>query len=330
MGGDSEGQAGVHAAAVLLDRRVEEALDLAEGDDLVELGPHLGPRHAEDRAVEVDVLPAGKLGVEAGADFQQAADAAVEFDVAGRGLGDAGKDLEQRALARAVSADDADDFALFDLEADVLQGPEAVVVGEALAVAQSLHRPPYEAAEGVAQGLVLEHAPRSGTDAVLLADALDADGGVRHRFAGASGPRVRVAGYSVIRYEHNVDLGDSAVTRAVVEADKVVGLPAVFTHEADEVAHLAAVLPAEEAGFHDDGVGAVEDAAHSVEDINFGPLNVDLHNEWSLALVFKAEIIQSPKGHGRLLYLGFGWGWHPGGMNAGASLGPAPDVERNR
>ena len=37
MGGDRERQPHVHAAAVALDRRVEELLDLGEVDDLVEL-----------------------------------------------------------------------------------------------------------------------------------------------------------------------------------------------------------------------------------------------------------------------------------------------------
>ena len=43
----------------------------------------------------------------------------------GRRLGDARQDLEQRALAGAVAADDADDLALLDLERHVLQRPEA-------------------------------------------------------------------------------------------------------------------------------------------------------------------------------------------------------------
>ena len=68
-------------------------------------------RHAEDGAVEVDVLAAGELGVEAGADFEQAADAAAEVDAAGGRLGDAAEDFEQRDLAGAVAADDADDLA---------------------------------------------------------------------------------------------------------------------------------------------------------------------------------------------------------------------------
>ena len=73
---DGEGEPHVHAARVALDRRVEELLDLGEGDDLVELAIDLGLAHAEDGAVEVDVLAAGQLGVEAGADLQQRADAA--------------------------------------------------------------------------------------------------------------------------------------------------------------------------------------------------------------------------------------------------------------
>ena len=38
----------------------------------------LRARHAEDRAVQVDVLAAGQLGMKAGADFEQARDAAAE------------------------------------------------------------------------------------------------------------------------------------------------------------------------------------------------------------------------------------------------------------
>ena len=75
---DGERQPHVHAARVALDRRVEELLDLGEGDDLVELAADLGPAHAEDRAVEEDVLAAGQLGMESGADLEQRADASVD------------------------------------------------------------------------------------------------------------------------------------------------------------------------------------------------------------------------------------------------------------
>ena len=101
-------QAHVHAGGVALDRRVEELRDLGELDDVVELAPDLGARHAEDGAVQVDVLAAAELGVEARADLEQAADAAVDLDPALGRLGDAREDLEQGALAGAVAADDAD------------------------------------------------------------------------------------------------------------------------------------------------------------------------------------------------------------------------------
>ena len=68
----------VHAAGVALHRRVEELLDLGERDDLVELARDLGAAHAEDGAVEEDVLAAGQLRVEAGADLEQARHAAAE------------------------------------------------------------------------------------------------------------------------------------------------------------------------------------------------------------------------------------------------------------
>src|SRR5207248_1670680 len=69
MGGDSEGQADVHTAGVALGGRVEEAPDLGEGDDVVKLAIDLLTAHAKDGAVEVDVLAAAQLLVEAGADL---------------------------------------------------------------------------------------------------------------------------------------------------------------------------------------------------------------------------------------------------------------------
>ena len=109
---DGEGEAHIHAGGIALDRRVEELLDLGKGDDLVEFPADLGAAHAEDRAVEIDVLAAGQFGMKAGADFQQARDAAAQGDAPGGRLGDAAEDLEQRALAGAVAADDAEDLAL--------------------------------------------------------------------------------------------------------------------------------------------------------------------------------------------------------------------------
>ena len=74
--GDREREPHVHAARVALDGRVDEALDPRELDDLVELRLDLAPAHAENRAVEEDVLAARELGMKAGADLEQRGDAA--------------------------------------------------------------------------------------------------------------------------------------------------------------------------------------------------------------------------------------------------------------
>ena len=124
VGGYGEGQAHLHAAAVVLERGVQEALDFGEGHDFVELSVYFGFAHAENGAAHVDIFAAGQFGVKAGADFEQAADASVNFGVAFGGASDAGEDFQQRAFARAVAPDEADDFALTDFEIDVLERPD--------------------------------------------------------------------------------------------------------------------------------------------------------------------------------------------------------------
>ena len=76
--GDGEREPHLHAARVALHRRVEEALDARELDDLVEPARDLRAAHAEDRAVQEDVLAPGELGMEARADLEQRADAAAK------------------------------------------------------------------------------------------------------------------------------------------------------------------------------------------------------------------------------------------------------------
>src|SRR5262249_3857250 len=103
---------------------VEESLDLGELDDLVEAAADLGSVHAEDRAVEEDVLPAGQLGMEARSDLEERADAAVDAEAARRRLGDPRGDLEERRLPGSVPPDDAEDVAGPDLERDVVERPD--------------------------------------------------------------------------------------------------------------------------------------------------------------------------------------------------------------
>ena len=79
MRGDGKGQPHLHAGAEMFERRVDKALDFRESHDLVEFAVDLSLAHAENRAAQVDIFASGQLGMKSGADFEQAADAAVNF-----------------------------------------------------------------------------------------------------------------------------------------------------------------------------------------------------------------------------------------------------------
>ena len=71
------------------DRGVEKLLDSGEIDDRIKLPGDLAARHAKDGTVQIHIFATGQLGVEPGADLQQAANAAIEIDDAAGRLGDA-------------------------------------------------------------------------------------------------------------------------------------------------------------------------------------------------------------------------------------------------
>jgi len=107
--------------------------------------------------------------VEAGADLEEAADAALEADLALGGGGDAGEDLEEGALAGAIPADDTYDLAAVHIEVDVLQRPKGIMlVADAL---QTLDRGPDGVDETLGKGLVGTVHP----DIVLFRDVPDLD-----------------------------------------------------------------------------------------------------------------------------------------------------------
>src|SRR6516162_1602534 len=80
----------------------------------------LDAAHAENRAVEIDILAAGELRVKAGADREQACDSPPKDYPPLGWLGDAAQELEKRALAGSVALDDPQYLAALDLEADML------------------------------------------------------------------------------------------------------------------------------------------------------------------------------------------------------------------
>src|SRR5207244_1432777 len=97
-----------------------------EGDDAIELGLHLLAGEAEERAVEVDVVAAAQLGVEARAELDHRAQPPLGRERAFARLQDAGHGLEERALTRSIVADERERFPRRDLERDVAQRPEGL------------------------------------------------------------------------------------------------------------------------------------------------------------------------------------------------------------
>src|ERR1019366_4650590 len=66
--------------------------------------------------------------MESRADLQQAADTSPDVYVTIRRLGNAGQHLQQGAFARTVASDDPNDFALTDIERNIIKRPNVTAV----------------------------------------------------------------------------------------------------------------------------------------------------------------------------------------------------------
>jgi hypothetical protein len=123
VSGDSEGQSYIHSRRITLYWGVKELLDLSECDNLIKFPPDLGSRHAEDGTVEKYVLASTELGMKASTDLKQARYSAAQGNAAHGRFDNPAQDLQEGALTRAVSANNAKDLAVAYLEADVLERP---------------------------------------------------------------------------------------------------------------------------------------------------------------------------------------------------------------
>ena len=85
---------------------------------------NLVARHADEEAVDNGVFAAADVGMEARAELEQGRKTAGRFDRALARPRKARHHAEERALAAAVGADDAEELALGDIERDVAHGPE--------------------------------------------------------------------------------------------------------------------------------------------------------------------------------------------------------------
>ena len=100
----------------------------AKCHNLIKLLPYLRLGHSQNRAVEENVFASGQFRMETGAHFQQAGNR-VPSPAPPRLVGAVTRreNFQQRAFARAVPANDAEDFTLLDLKGNSPQRPHFVV-----------------------------------------------------------------------------------------------------------------------------------------------------------------------------------------------------------
>jgi hypothetical protein len=161
----------LHARGVVLQLEVHELLELREGDDGVEAAQRLLGREPEHDAVDEHVVAGREIRVEADAELDERGQPPAHADRAAVDPVDAREALQQRALARAVAAHDAEELALADGEGDVVQRLQPVG---------------RRAAQRV-QGALLERRDLLVGKAELLRHALHADSErTRHRVSVAA------------------------------------------------------------------------------------------------------------------------------------------------
>src|SRR3954465_12761901 len=171
VSGYGKGEAYVHAARVAFYRGVDELLDLGERDDLIQFARDLRLFHAQDGAIQEDVVAAGQFRVKPGSDFEERSHAPPDIHAAQRRFGDAGENFQQRALAGAVSADDADYFSALDFERYVFQGPDCGLFSATVrdrGVPGSLAQAPERRGYGVGDHIAKRFVGLAFSDLVLL------------------------------------------------------------------------------------------------------------------------------------------------------------------
>src|SRR5438105_2193042 len=105
---DREGETQLHAGAVRAERLPDELLELRERHDLVQLANGLPAREARDDRGAQRVLPPGERRVERVAERQDRLRLPKRPDLPDSGLAEARGQAEERRLAGAVRADEAD------------------------------------------------------------------------------------------------------------------------------------------------------------------------------------------------------------------------------
>src|SRR6185437_3736766 len=116
---------------------IQEGANTGEVHYAVQLGADLIAAHAENRAIQVDVLSSSQLRMETSPHFNQRGQPASDLDLPVRRSGNTGQQLEDGALPRTIVPNDSDRFATSHGKADVPQRPK--LLATAAQLSQSAH-----------------------------------------------------------------------------------------------------------------------------------------------------------------------------------------------
>src|SRR5207244_4132399 len=94
MSRNGERQPDIHSAGVMLHRCIKELFDFGKSNDLIEAARDFRSAHAENRAIEKDILPSCEFGMKSGANLEQACESSANCDGSLSGTGDARKNLQ--------------------------------------------------------------------------------------------------------------------------------------------------------------------------------------------------------------------------------------------
>src|SRR5205085_9727519 len=114
--GDGKREAHVHARRMRFHGAVEERSELGELEDRRQFLFDFGWGGTEECGVECGVVATAELRMKAGAELEDRRDGALRLERPAARLRHVAQELEQRAFACAVLADDADGLAALDLE----------------------------------------------------------------------------------------------------------------------------------------------------------------------------------------------------------------------
>jgi hypothetical protein len=127
MSSYGKSQSHVHTRGVMLHRRVNELFNFREGHDAIELAVDVLGSHAQNCAVQIDILAPCQFSVKTCTDFQERTNPPIQVCHTGGWLRNAGENLEESALAGAVSTNDAHNFARLNLKRDILESPNVSI-----------------------------------------------------------------------------------------------------------------------------------------------------------------------------------------------------------